>query len=332
MDETMNKTDFWKNFKLGEELNVSGSFIYNGIRRFHELKILDYDDEVFEVFYYLSIGIERLMKIAIVFLEHDEAMDQEKFEKSLITHSHQELLGRIKQHVELGFGTPHNDLLALLTGFYGTLRYDRFTLNSAGKLGRERDALFAFLQKNLSVEFRDRSSMFANQNEDRYKQFIRRTVLKISSTLFKIIKEKARELGLYTYELRHGSKAETVFLGKADIPAENVLWKELLVFLMNTQSTSGYINFLRGIEPLEFDPALTEDYLDCFQSDGSKAFVMGELESLYEDLPNKSERLDMMGVIGSQGVYFPEDDEDDDIDFPDFDAGGDDMGEPPKEL
>lgn len=50
---------FWKNFKLGEELDVAGTFIYNGVRRFYELRKLDHTDEIFEVFYYPSIGLER---------------------------------------------------------------------------------------------------------------------------------------------------------------------------------------------------------------------------------------------------------------------------------
>jgi len=65
----MKPTEFWENFNLGEEVSISGAFIYNGLRRFHELKNLDYTDEVFEVFYYLSVGLERLLKIAVVLLE-----------------------------------------------------------------------------------------------------------------------------------------------------------------------------------------------------------------------------------------------------------------------
>jgi outer membrane receptor protein involved in Fe transport len=43
----MKHTEFWKNFRLGEELSVSGAFIYNGLRRFHELKKLDHTDDLF---------------------------------------------------------------------------------------------------------------------------------------------------------------------------------------------------------------------------------------------------------------------------------------------
>ncbi|HPV20642.1 MAG TPA: hypothetical protein PK102_03300, partial [bacterium] len=76
----MNSSLFWKNFNLGKELEISGAFIYNGLYRLHEIQTLYYDEEIFEVFYNLSVGLERLLKIAIILIEHDENMDQEKFE------------------------------------------------------------------------------------------------------------------------------------------------------------------------------------------------------------------------------------------------------------
>lgn len=98
---------------------------------------------------------------------------------------------------------------------------------------------------------------------------------------------------------------------EVNVGDEDVLWKELLIFLMNTKQSSGYLEFLRGIEPLDFDPALTGDYLDCFQSDAAKAMVMDELEHLYDELSGpKSERLKTMKVIGAPNVYFDEPDED----------------------
>jgi hypothetical protein len=120
---------------------------------------------------------------------------------------------------------------------------------------------------------------------------------------------------LYTYELRHGSKSESVFLREVNISDEDVLWKELLVFLMNTKSSSGYLEFLRGITPLDFDPALVGDYLDCFKSDASKAFVIDELEHHYSEMEgNVGERIELMGVIGAPKVCFDMEDEDYDED------------------
>src|SRR3546814_13831357 len=75
---------------------------------------------------------------------------------------------------------------------------------------------------------------------------------------------------------------------------------------MNTKETSGYLNFLRGIEPLNFDPELVEDYLDCFQSYSARTQAADEMATLYEDVPDAGERLSLIGVIGSPNVNFPD--------------------------
>jgi hypothetical protein len=196
-----------------------------------------------------------------------------------------------------------------LARFYKQIRYGRFGLESVYDHRRERRELCAFLEKHLNVTFPDETPMLGTDNDDRYRKFIRQIATKISGSLFQIVSDRARELNLYTYELRHGSKAETVFLGMADIPVEDTLWKELLIFFMNTKATNGHLRFLRETPPLDFDPADVGDYLDCFQSDAAKAFVVDQLETLYEDLPNKAERISRLGIIGSPDAYFPEDDE-----------------------
>ena len=306
----MKAPDFWKNFKLGEELSVSGAFIYNGLRRYHEMRNLDFTDEVFEFLYNLSVGFERLLKIAVVLFEHDESIEQSELEKSLITHSHLDLLARLKKHVQITLGAPQTDLLALLSKFYKSLRYDRYSISSVYDAKKERKAFCALLQKHLQVEFPEETPIIGTHNEDRYRRFVRRTVLSISRTLYKIVKERASAINLYTYELRHGSKAETVYLREIDISEEDILWKELLVFFMNTGASSGYLDFLRKIQPLDFDPGLVGDYLDCFQSDAAKALVMDELEHHYSEMEGGAkERLELMSVIGAPNVYFDSDDD-----------------------
>ena len=183
----MNAPDFWKNFKLGEEISVSGAFIYNGLRRYHEMRILDFTDEVFEFLYNLSVGFERLLKIGVVLFEHNDLIDQNELEKSLITHSHLDLLARLRKHVQINLGAPQIDLLALLGKFYKTLRYDRFSISSAYDAKKERKAFCELLQKHLHVEFPEKPSIIGTQNEDRYRKFVRRTVLSISRTLYKIV-------------------------------------------------------------------------------------------------------------------------------------------------
>lgn len=300
---SMKRNQAWKNFNLGQELSVSGAFIYNGLRRFHEMRVLDNTDEVFEVLYNLAVGIERLLKIAIVLLEHNEAIDQDVLEKSLITHNHLDLLQRVKRRAKIGLGEPHTEFLGLLGTFYKSLRYDRFTISSVSSPDKERDAVCSFLAKRLGADLQP-TCLLGIHNEARYKKYIQKLVAKISSVLYEVVRKTASDLNLYTYELRHGSKAETIFLGQANLSTEEVLWKELLVFFMNTKSSSGHLQFLKSIDPLAFDPELVNEYLESFHSDAAKAFVVGELEQLYSELTDAGERLEIMELIGNPSVGF----------------------------
>ena len=307
----MEPVTFWKNFNLGSELSVSGNFIYNGIRGFHEMKTLNNGDEAFQVLYNLSVGLERLFKVAVVLLEHEDYIDQESLEQSLITHNLPDLMNRIKKHAHLTLGKTHYDLLSVLSSFYKSTRYSRFTLSSVYSLDEDLEAIRGYLSKHLNEEITSASDFFAIENKTRYKKFLRRTVLKLSSSIFKVIEDRSRSLNIYTHEQRHGSKAQTVFLGEFDPTNEDILWKELLIFMMNTEASCGYLEFLKGIEPLDFDPALADDYLACFQSDSAKAEVMEELEHHYQEMGSeeRKKRLEMINIIGAPGVCFdlPED-------------------------
>lgn len=312
----MNASDFWQNFRLGEELHTAGSFIYNGLRRFHELEHFENGDELFEFLYNVSVGLERLLKIAVVLSEHTQDTDHKVLEDSIATHNHLNLLTRIKNRNDIKLSKAHIDLLLLLSDFYKTLRYDRFSLSSVYAGNREADAIREFLGKHLNVQFPENRGIFVDPNEDRYRAFMSRTILKISQTIFDIVDGRSRERGLYTYELRHGSKAQSVFLSKVKISDEDVLWKELLIFFMNASPNTNYWKFLKDIEPLRFDAGLINDYLACFKSDAAKSEVMDELDHHYEgmDVEARKQRFEMMALIGARGVYFDDDDDDGNFD------------------
>jgi hypothetical protein len=311
----MRRDELWKNFNLGDELSISGAFIYNGLRRFHEMQVIEHIDEVFEVLYNLSVGMERLLKIAVVLIEHDPATTvQNKLESSLITHNHLSLLQRIKQRVQANLNPPQIDFLQLLTDFYKGSRYNRFLMSSVTveEYHKEQKSLCRLLEKHLGVEILiDDDNLFPPQNSDRYRSHIQKLVTEISSCIYSIITERAGELNLYTYELRHGSRAETIFLGNADLGSEELLWKELLIFLMNTDSSSGAIEFLRSIKPLDFDPGLAHEFLHCFRSKLASANLIGELEQLYSELPDADaeERRSDMRIVANPNsdLGFPDD-------------------------
>jgi hypothetical protein len=310
----MNRDQVWKNFDLGQEVGIAGAFLYNGLRCFHDMRTLAINEEVFEFLYDLSVGVERLLKVTVVMLEHDAFTDAAEFEASLITHNHLELLQRVRAHRQFALGPEHHRLLELLSRFYKTFRYDRFSLSIGWEPDKEKASLRHLLEVNLGVSLPDSSSLFPAINSPRYRKHIGAIVGKISSSLFAIISAKASSLNLYTYELRHGSKAEKIFLQKQfTFDNEDVLWKELLVYFMNTKDSSGLLSFLRDIEPLPFDKALCGEYLACFQSEGQKSFVMDELDHLFTEVSNPGERLALLSPLGDPSIDFGSEDEDDDV-------------------
>lgn len=109
----MKPTEWWKNFALGIELDVAGTFIYNGIRALHELHHFQHPVDSFEILYNLSVGIERLLKVAIILIEHSESEDLNSLEESLITHN-----GSSRVLVESNAGMYHLSALNSLWRIY----------------------------------------------------------------------------------------------------------------------------------------------------------------------------------------------------------------------
>ncbi len=307
----MERAVYWKNFKLGKELDVAGRFIYNGLQCFHQMKTFYYEEEIFEFFYNLSVGLERLLKIAVILIEHDDKIDQKKFKKSLITHSHSKLLNRIKGKHNVSFGRIHNEFIQILEEFYKTHRYGRYDIEAMSADGKEKRALHSFFKKHLKIEIDDEAFFKITGNDDKIKKSIGTLIGKISNELYKIIMHEAVQLNIYTYEIRCESKASKIFLLKENtFSNEDALWKELLIFFMNTKEKNGYIDFIKQIEPLEFDPALVSGYLECFKNDEQKLSSMGEMESLHAEEVDAKDRLELLSIIGDPTVCFDDGNDD----------------------
>lgn len=303
----MKHSQYWQNFELGTELEIASSFIYDGLKNLHTMETLHYESEIFCVLYNLSVGLERFLKVAVVLLEYDEKVDPSEYEKTLITHNHLDLLNRIKKHKELPLGKVHNELLSLLGRFYKTYRYDRYSIRTVEKLSKEKRALLEWLEKHLNIDVSDNPPFQVVRNEWKVKKFVGKVVGKILDSLYAVIDDAARSKNIYTYEIRYFSKAYKLLYGKEyHFESDDILWKELLVFLLNTDQESQWLDYIRSIEPLDFDPGLISEYLQSLGSDIKKIEITEELESLYEDVENKGERIQRVGLIGNPNVYFDE--------------------------
>jgi hypothetical protein len=302
---------FWKNFRLGTELQISGSFIYNALYFFDQMEHFCNDEEIFEFLYNASVGLERLEKIAIILLEHDSSMDQEEFEKTLITHSHSELLDRIKKKKEINLGKRHNKFIQLLSKFYKSMRYDRYNLSSVYKPNQDAFAFINLIQDELKIEIKT-DMLFATANDDNIKKFIGKLVGKIVIQIYQIVKDESRSLNLYTYETSFSSKAYKIFMCEEfTFQKENLFKKEILIYLINNKERSGFIEFIKGIEPIPLDMGDVHEYVKYLLKPHNHIQMLDELESIYEDDFDK-ERMEIVELIGNDNVSF-ENEEDEDF-------------------
>ncbi|EMW0391264.1 hypothetical protein AADZ13_005467 [Bacillus cereus] len=306
----MDAKTFWKNFSLGKELNVAGCFIFNGLKAFDSLENFNQEDEIFEFFYNTSVGIERLLKVVVILIEHNDTIDQEEFEKSLITHNHMKLLKRISKKHNCGLSNLHNEFLELLSNFYKTMRYDRYNLNSIEYHDKERVSLVTFLEKRLKTNI-DYEDMLVTPNGWRFKRFIGKVVGKISEVLYNLVEREASAQNIYTYELPYGSKASIIFIAKKyNFFDDDIVWKELIIYLINTNDRSGILDFIREIEPLNFEPALVNEYLTVFKSDLEKHSYIDEVEEYYQDIDDKNKRIEMLNLLSNPYAFFNYDEDD----------------------
>jgi len=308
----MRPDEYWKNFNLGTELDIAGRFLFNGLQAFHEMRNFVAEEEIFEFLYGVAVGIERLLKIAVILTEHDKTLDQVEFEKGLITHSHQELVKRLKESHQIDFAGLDNEFIAILSTFYKSRRYGRYSLASVHAPARERDDLIGFLEKHLNIKIDIEGMFTVTPNDRRHKKFVGRVISRIVLPVFQTIKNEARRLSLYTYEIEYRSKASKIFVRESfDFEDEDVLQAELMAYFLSGEASGANSRFIRdNISPLPFDPALEADYLAALRSDQNKLGVLDELESHYEDVKDFKIRREMLDVATSDHLSYGAEEED----------------------
>lgn len=307
------KDFFWKNFRLGTELQNSGTFIYNGIFHLENIKYFRFEEECFEFLYTISVGIERLEKILIILIEHDKKdILQEKFDKSLITHNHVELLKRIKTERQLNLGKTHTKFLELLANFYKSVRYERFNISSVHKPSQDKERLVEFIISELKVELTIGPTPFL-ENTEQVKNFLGKLIKKISISLYQLIRVETSRLGIYTHEIRYNSKAYKIFTEQEfDFKNERLMQREVFLFLLKNFPDDELKKFTETITPLSFEQHHTNHYVESILNIHKDGSVKDEMLYLYEEDRPSKERLNEVLAIGSDVNfdYFKENQED----------------------
>jgi len=296
----MKTIEYWRNFNMNSELHISGSFIYSGLNQLDKMVSFQNEDEVFEVIYNLSVGFERLMKIAIVLIEYNDYKNQNEFEKSLITHNHLDLIARIQKKHKFNLSSNHNLFLECLTLFYKKYRYDRYCLSSVMNLEKEFVIFKKFLKKGIDIKFNKEHGFMGYLEMPRIRKYIGKISGKIASQTYELIRETASLLNLYTYEIRRDSKAFKIFMAKKyDFFEEDLVAKELLLYLLKAEN-KGQINiFLDNLDPIDFELCDVIDALDAFRSDLKLNELIETVETIYAEMDGISDRIEQLKYFNS---------------------------------
>lgn len=294
--------EYWQNFNLGTEIDIAGAFIYNGIDAFDKMKNFNNPSESFEVLYNLSVGIERLQKVVIILStyskeKYQKEFNQSNFEKNLISHSHNDLMARIKKIHNIKFCKNHNIFLNMLTNFYKSFRYDRYSIKSISKSDKEKNILIEFFIRNLYNLKLDETMGVYLENSNRLRIFFSKTIKFIISQLFELVRNEAHRLNIYTYELKYDSKAARVFWGEElNFIKDRAYKTEILLYLSLIISQKS----LAELEPLKFGMFNEDIYLKALFNISEFMQLSGEIETFYEDNLNpkeQKERKELMNNI-----------------------------------
>lgn len=284
----MKKIELWKNFNLGTELDISGNFIFNGLKTFHQMKNFYYEDEIFDFLYSISVGIERLFKI-IIFL--NDTYSTKKI------HNHECLLQEIKKNYQINLNKQHHKFIQILNMFYDKSRYDRFNFKTDKQYNQEYKNFIDFLNKYTdNIIINDTNKEITKNNSD-IKLFIGETIGIIVNQCYFIIQEEAKKQNIFIYEIRSDSKSYKIFIKKEfNFLNEKIIIMELLLFILQNKSNIKFLKLFNDIKSLHLDDTLMEQYMKALVSNELDDSIYDEVESLQEE--HESQRLkDMQSLL-----------------------------------
>lgn len=204
----------------------------------------------------------------------------------------------------------HREFLSILSKFYKTHRYGRYSLSAVPEIYEEQRLFLDFVAKHLKISLPIDDEFAPIPNTDQIRRFVGKVVKKICDELFQVVRQRTEELNIYTTEIRGDSKALKVFYGeRLDFIDEKLKKKELLLFLMNPKSHGPHIDLLKSFDALELDPELTPKYIQALLNDASLPYVADEVDEVYTEVTNIRERLDFLAIVDDEYLSYDSEDE-----------------------
>lgn len=308
----MNPELWFKNFNMVIELDVAGEFIYNGLQEIYQTSCFRNDAHTFLALYNLSVGIERLQKIIITLWEFKDSISPEEFKEELrkIGHNHISLRDKIislvkgtKAEKASSLTSRENDFLEVLCHFYSDNRYMRY------RAYQDTDGEVVLLKNYLTKYADTDQSIFDDLIivNDKIKRLLGKTISGISKKYYELVREGSRRNGTFTYELREESKAAKVFRYDtlySEKYEEHIAFKEMIIYLHNTNEKHPFLKYIEEIEPLPFEVEFISGYIEDICNGNIPQQLVDEADALYENIENGKERREMLSLIGNPNVDF----------------------------
>lgn len=314
----MNEMQLFRNFNLGTEISIAGSFAYNAISNLNSSQNISEDDQIFLFLYNAAVSIERMQKCVLFMYADLKAEDINPFADKIKIHRHQDLQNRINSLTGLKLSQDQNAFLLLLQDFYAVGRYSNFESNTNYNYTQKLEFFVEnrFGASMLISDFLGKKKLISEKAKER----LGRTMGKILRSYYMLIRDKARELNLYTYELRPGSPAEKVFYNQdsnaslqALLQKDKIALLELIVYLSNNAETTGFFQYIHSIPCLEFDPTMIQEYIADIANNQLSQALVDEVMTLYDDMPSDKvyERKESLTPISDPHCIFDSDDDED---------------------
>lgn len=302
----------FKNFNMGSELEVAGEFLYESVRRTMAIQYFFSEFEVNAILYNGAVGIERIQKILYCLYTVKSEDDLKHPDKCLMGHNHLELHSRIQEMVDCGFTKKHICVLGAFQDYYKDYRYCNYVIDTKKNVS---DLMIRIFKKcDNKVDFNLPMTSF---EQEKYIKFYINALGEIARAYYKLIANKASELSMYTYELDSLSAAARVFWASEgeklydELIIERLSIKEFLIYLKKEKLDSGIFKIIDNIEPLEYDPAMVNDFVSELVKGRVDDSLIGSTEALYEEMTSKDlkERKMVVDLLGNRNIFFDDGDD-----------------------
>jgi hypothetical protein len=159
--------------------------------------------------------------------------------------------------------------------------------------------LIDFLNDELSLNIKT-EIINSTPVSQRIRKFLGKTIGKLVSQLYAIVREEAHRNRTYTYEISYSSKAYKIFMAKEfTFDNEKIAQREALIYLLRKKFKGTIQNILDSIPSISIERFNTNKYIKTLFEYERDRQVLGEIEYLYEEEKPDMSRIETLLLLGS---------------------------------